>query len=65
LRGENGKWICVFSKRLQVSSAYVAELCIVFEGLDLAGFHKIEFHFDSLVVLRFQIVNEGLWQVGV
>jgi ribonuclease HI len=49
-RGKNGKWICVFLKRLGVCSAYVAELLGVFESLNLArphGFHKIVLHVDS------------------
>lgn len=46
-------YICGFSKCLGVWSAFVAELCGIFEGLKIArecGFHKLEFRVDSRVV---------------
>jgi ribonuclease HI len=55
LRGNNGEWICGFSKGLGACSAYVAELWGVFEGLKLAlshGFLRVELHVDSKVVVN-------------
>jgi len=61
-RGENGHWICGFSKGLGACSAYVAELWGVFEGLKLArlrGFHKVELDIDSSVVASTLALEEG------
>ena len=55
LRGNNGEWICGFSKGLGACSAYVAELWGVFEGLKLAlshGFLRVELLVDSQVVVN-------------
>lgn len=53
IRNSGGKWLCGFSKFLRNTSAYVAELSGVHEGLKLAkekGFSKVEMRVDSVTV---------------
>lgn len=53
IRGEDGNWLCGFSKNLGLCNAYVAELWGVLEGLQLAlshGYRRVEVAVDSKVV---------------
>jgi len=55
LQGEDGEWICGFSKCIGICSAYVAELWRVFEGLTLAcdhGFSRVELHVNFRVTVN-------------
>ncbi|PNY12120.1 3-ketoacyl-CoA synthase, partial [Trifolium pratense] len=63
IKGEDGSWICGFTKGVGVCSAYVAELWGVLEALQIArarGFRQVELHVDSLgVVSNLQAQHGG------
>lgn len=69
LRNDRGEWTCGFSKCMGVCSIFVAEFWRVFKGLKIAresGFHKLELHVDSrLVVSNLEYGNEGQLLGGV
>lgn len=53
IRDSSGQWLCGFSKFVGDSSAYIAELWGVYEGLQLAkqkGFSHVELQVDSKIV---------------
>jgi len=61
LRGSEGEWHGGFSKYVRMCSAYVAELCGVYEGLQYARrlwFILVELNVDSLVVAK-TLLDEG------
>jgi len=66
-RGDNGEWICGFSKGLGSCGVYVVELWGVFEGLKLACSHdyrKVELHIDSSSVVSSISSDQGGSIVG-
>ncbi|MCH94217.1 ribonuclease H protein, partial [Trifolium medium] len=55
IRGSQGEWIVSFAKYIGKSSAFVAEMWGVVEGLRLAkrmGFRKVELNVDSETVVN-------------
>jgi ribonuclease HI len=59
LRDEDGHWIRGFSKSLGSTTAYVAELWGLLEGLSMArsmGFNKLEVQMDSEIIVN--IINK-------
>ncbi|MCI20119.1 ribonuclease H protein, partial [Trifolium medium] len=61
IRDSNGVWRGGFAKNLDICSVYIAELCVVLEGLRYARrleFNRIELEVDS------SVVNQELRQPG-
>lgn len=62
-RDSSGKWLLGFAKHVGVSSAYLAELWGVYEGLKLAkskGYLRLELQLDSKTVAdSLNIGNQG------
>jgi ribonuclease HI len=64
----SGKWISGFSKSLGVTTAYVAELWGLFEGLTMTrrlGYKKVDVQMDSTIIVQtinnYSVANASGW----